>query len=68
MCNCGDGDTLIPQVGVITDICTETADVKTFRVESRTERKTNLLAFSSKISLSCHTHSADPTLQEKTEQ
>ena len=33
MCNCGHSDTLIPQVGVITDICTETADVKTFRVE-----------------------------------
>ena len=34
MCNCGHHhDTLIPQIGVITDICTETADVKTFRVE-----------------------------------
>ena len=31
MCNCQD--TLIPQIGVVTDICTETADVKTFRVE-----------------------------------
>ena len=31
MCNCHD--TLIPQIGVVTDICTETADVKTFRVE-----------------------------------
>ena len=30
MCNCRD--TLIPMIGVITDICEETADVKTFRV------------------------------------
>ena len=27
-------DTLIPQVGIITDIRTETPDVKTFRVEA----------------------------------
>ena len=32
MCNCRD--TLIPMIGVITDICEETADVKTFRVEA----------------------------------
>ena len=32
MCNCRD--TLIPMIGGITDICEETADVKTFRVES----------------------------------
>ena len=43
-----------------TDVLNE--DLKTFRVESRTERKINLLAFSSKISLSCHIHSPDPTL------
>ena len=32
MCNCRD--TLIPMIGVITDIVEETADVKTFRVEA----------------------------------
>ena len=32
MCNCRD--TLIPMIGVITDIFEETADVKTFRVEA----------------------------------
>jgi NAD(P)H-flavin reductase len=32
MCNCCE--TLIPHIGVITDIVTETADVKTFRVEA----------------------------------
>jgi hypothetical protein len=31
MCNCQD--TLIPQIGVVTDVCKETADVKTYRVE-----------------------------------
>ena len=31
MCNCQD--TLIPQIGVVTDVCRETADVKTYRVE-----------------------------------
>ncbi len=35
MCGCGNGnDALIPRVGVITDIRTETPDVKTFRVVS----------------------------------
>ncbi len=36
-CHCHDHytlDTLIPRVGVITDICDETPDVKTFRVEA----------------------------------
>jgi sulfhydrogenase subunit gamma (sulfur reductase) len=31
MCNCTD--TMIPQIGVVTDVCRETADVKTYRVE-----------------------------------
>ena len=31
-CNCSGRDVLIPQVGVITDIRTETPDVKSFRV------------------------------------
>ena len=31
MCNCQD--TLIPKIGVVTDVCRETADVKTYRVE-----------------------------------
>lgn len=33
MCNCGHGDTLIPQIGVITKITEQTGDVKTFQVE-----------------------------------
>ena len=36
-CTCNPGfmrDTLIPQVGIITDVRTETPDVKTFRVEA----------------------------------
>ena len=36
-CTCNPGymrDTLIPQVGIITDIREETPDVKTFRVEA----------------------------------
>ncbi len=37
MCNCTD--TLIPQIGVITDIRTETPDVKTFRVVGRDGKK-----------------------------
>ena len=36
-CHCHDGytlDTLIPKVGIITDIRQETPDVKTFRVNA----------------------------------
>ena len=44
MCECSCGgktktDTLIPMVGVITDIRTETPDVKTFRVVGRDGKK-----------------------------
>ncbi len=42
MCNCGGHnkpDSLIPLIGVITDIRTETPDVKTFRVVSREGKK-----------------------------
>lgn len=34
MCNCGHGDTLIPQIGRITKIIDQTSDVKTFLVEA----------------------------------
>ena len=34
MCDCENQDILTPQIGVITEIRTETSDVKTFRVES----------------------------------
>ena len=33
MCNCGSKDVLTPQIGVVTEIRTETSDVKTFRIE-----------------------------------
>lgn len=42
MCNCGGHqkpDSLIPLIGVVTDIRTETPDVKTFRVVSREGKK-----------------------------
>ena len=44
MCECSCGgktkpDTLIPMIGVITDIRTETPDVKTFRVVGRDGKK-----------------------------
>ncbi len=41
-CSCGEsrkGDVLIPMIGVITDIRTETPDVKTFRVVGRDGKK-----------------------------
>ncbi len=42
MCNCGGNhkpDSLIPLIGVVTDIRTETPDVKTFRVVNREGKK-----------------------------
>ena len=45
-------DTLIPKVGVITDIRQETPDVKTFRVEAPEGSKWNTLLFKSWFKLS----------------